>query len=157
MAADILDNVIVLKVDKPTCSEVLEELSNAAIAAGYAKPGYHTAILEREKKYPTGLHIPLIEVAIPHADAEWAIKPSLTIGILKTPVAFGSMDGTGGDVMAGLVFMLTIEEPKDHIDFLRAFSNVMGQPEILVEFAKTADPVVLLEKIRANFPIHIKK
>lgn len=136
---------------------MLEELSNAAIEAGYAKPGYHTAILEREMKYPTGLHIPLIEVAIPHADAEWAIKPSLTIGILETPVAFGSMDGSGGDVMAGLVFMLTIEEPKDHIDFLRAFSNVMGQPEILVEFAETADPVVLLEKIRANLPDRKKK
>ena len=152
MAADILDNLIVLKVNKKTCAEVLEELSTAAIKAGFAKPGYHKAILEREEKYPTGLHIPLIEVAIPHADAEWAIKPSLTIGILESPVAFGSMDGSGGDVMAGLVFMLTIEEPKDHIDFLRAFSNVMGQPEILVEFAHTANPTLILEKIRINMP-----
>ena len=152
MAANILDNLIVLKVDKTTCEEVLEVLSNAAIKAGFARPGYHKAILEREAKYPTGLHIPLIEVAIPHADAEWAIKPSLTIGILENPVAFGSMDGSGGDVMAGLVFMLTIEEPKDHIDFLRAFSNVMGQPEILVEFARTANPALILEKIKANFP-----
>lgn len=152
MAADILDNLIVLKVNKTTCEDVLEELSKAAINVGFAREGYHKAILEREAKYPTGLHIPLIEVAIPHADAEWAIKPSLTIGILETPVAFGSMDGSGGDVMAGLVFMLTIEEPKDHIDFLRAFSNVMGQPEILVEFARTANPVLILEKIRANMP-----
>ena len=126
LAADILDNLIVLKVNKTTCEEVLEELSNAAIKAGYAKPGYHKAILEREAKYPTGLHIPLIEVAIPHADAEWAIKPSLTIGILETPVAFGSMDGSGGDVMAGLVFMLTIEEPKDHIDFLQGILKCDG-------------------------------
>ncbi len=152
MAADILDNVIVLRVNKPTCEEVLGELSEAATKAGYAKPGYHKAILEREAKYPTGLHIPLIEVAIPHADAEWAIKPSLTIGILENPVAFGSMDGSGGDVMAGLVFMLTIEEPKDHINFLRAFSTVMGQPEILVDFAKTGQSDVLIEKIRKNLP-----
>ncbi len=152
MAADILDNLIVLKVNKITCEDVLEELSSAAINAGYAKPGYHKAILEREAKYPTGLHIPLIEVAIPHADAEWAIKPSLTIGILETPVSFGSMDGSGGDVMAGLVFMLTIEEPKDHIDFLRAISNVFGQPEILVEFARTANASLIIEKIKANMP-----
>ena len=157
MAVDILDNLIVLRVNKPTYEEVLEELSNAAIKAGYAKPGYHKAILEREAKYPTGLHIPLIEVAIPHADAEWAIKPSVTIGILEKPVAFGSMDGSGGDVMAGLVFMLTIEEPKDHINFLRAFSNVMGQPEILVEFAKSGNSEMIIEKIRDNLPNKPKK
>jgi galactitol PTS system EIIA component len=157
MAVDILDNLIVLKVNKTSCEDVLGELCNAAIEAGYAKPGYHKAILEREAKYPTGLHIPLVEVAIPHADPEWANKPSLTIGILETPVPFGSMDGTGGDVMAGLVFMLTIEEPKDHIDFLRAISSVLGQPEILVEFAQTANPTLILEKIRANMPEKTKK
>lgn len=157
MAIDILDNVLVLKVNKKTRQEVLRELSDAAIEAGYAKPGYHQAILEREEKYPTGLHIPLIEVAIPHADAEWAIKPSVTIGIMETPVAFQPMDGAGGDVQAGLVFMLTIEEPKNHIDFLRAFSSVMGQPEILVDFAQSADAVPLLEKIRANMPDRTKK
>ena len=157
MAIDILDNVLVLKVNKKTRQEVLKELSDAAIEAGYAKAGYHQAILEREEKYPTGLHIPLIEVAIPHADAEWAIKPSVTIGIMENPVAFQPMDGAGGDVQAGLVFMLTIEEPKNHIDFLRAFSSVMGQPEILVEFAESGDAAPLIEKIRANMPDRTKK
>ena len=157
MAADILDNLIVKRLDKSTWQEVLVELSEAAIEAGYAKPGYDQAIIERELKYPTGLHIPRIDVAIPHADAEWAIKPSVTIAILEKPVAFKPMDGAGGDVQAGLVFMLTIEEPKNHIDFLRAFSSVMGQPEILVEFARSGDAVPLLEKIRANLPDRTKK
>jgi len=156
VAADILDNLIVKKVNKSTWEEVLRELSDAAISAGYAKSGYDEAIIEREKKYPTGLHIPLMDVAIPHADAEWAIKPSVTIGIMEKPVAFGSMDGQGGDVHAGLVFMLTIEDPKEHIDFLRAFSTVMGQQEILVEFAKSGDHLLLIEKIRENFPDRTK-
>ncbi len=152
MATDILDNFLVKRIDKKTRQEVLKVLSDAAIEAGYAKPGYHQAILEREEKYPTGLHIPQIGVAIPHADAEWAIKPSVTIGILHEPVAFQPMDGAGGDVQVGLVFMLTIEKPKEHIDFLRAFSSVMGQPQILVEFANSGDALPLLEKIRSNMP-----
>ena len=65
MEADILDNLIVIKSNKTTREEVLKELSEAAIAAGYAKEGYYEALLEREKNYPTGLHIPEIEVAIP--------------------------------------------------------------------------------------------
>lgn len=152
MAADILDNLIVLRVDKSSRDEVLKELSDAAIQAGYAKPGYDQAIIERENKYPTGLHIPQLDVAIPHADAEWAIQPSLTIGILKNPVLFEPMGGEGGEIKAGLVFMLTIEEPKDHIDFLRAFSTVMGTPEILVEFAMSGDPEPLINKIREKIP-----
>jgi PTS system galactitol-specific IIA component len=156
LATDILDNLIVKKINKTTWQEVLMELSEAAIEAGYAKPGYDQAIIEREIKYPTGLHIPLMSVAIPHADAEWAIKPSVTIGILEQPVAFQPMDGQGGDVNVGLVFMLTIEDPKEHIDFLRAFSTVMGQQEILVEFAQSGDHQVLIEKIRANFPERTK-
>ena len=156
MAADILDNLIVKRLDKSTWQEVLVELSEAAIEAGYAKPGYDQAIIEREIKYPTGLHIPLISVAIPHADAEWAIKPSVTIGILKNPVYFKPMDGQGGDVPAKLVFMLTIEEPKDHIDFLRAFSSVMGTTEVLVEIAKHGEPSSLVERIREKMVARAK-
>jgi PTS system galactitol-specific IIA component len=88
VSMDILENVQVLKLNKKSREEVLEELSNAAINAGYAKPGYYEAILEREEEYPTGLHTPEIKVAIPHADAEWANTPSLTIGLLEHPVIF---------------------------------------------------------------------
>jgi len=150
MSTKMLENVQVLHVDKPTKEEVLEILSNAAIAKGYAKPDYHKAILEREAKYPTGLHIPEIEVAIPHADAEWANESSLTIGILGQPVTFQPMDGQGGDVHVELVFMLTIQDPKEQIGFLRAFSTVLGSPQVLLDFKKSGDSDALIEKIRAN-------
>ena len=153
MANDILNNLIVLRINKTTYEEVLKDLSEAAVDAGYAKPGYYQAIIERERKYPTGLHIPNIEVAIPHADAEWALKSSVSIGILENPVIFKPMGGEGGDVHAGLVFMLTIQDPKEHINFLRAFSNLMGQrSEMLLEFARTANPEPIIEILRAGIP-----
>jgi len=49
--------------------------------------------------------------------------------------------------------MLTIEEPRDHIDFLRAFSGVIGQPDILKDFVNSADPGPMFEKIRNNLPV----
>ena len=152
MAADILDNLIVIKSNKTTKEEVLKELSEAAITAGYAKEGYYEALLEREQNYPTGLHIPEIEVAIPHADAEWAIQPSVTIGILEKPVIFEPMGGEGDLVNAGLVFMLTIEDPKEHIDFLRAFTTLMSDTALLVEFSKSGNPTKIIELIRKGMP-----
>ncbi|MDO9546047.1 MAG: PTS sugar transporter subunit IIA [Pelolinea sp.] len=148
MSKELLENVNVIKLNKNTKEEVLEDLSNIAINAGYAKPGYRKAILEREEKYPTGLHTPKIEVAIPHADVEWAIEPSLTIGLLENPVTFGPMGGEGGDVAVEIVFMLTIKEPNEQINFLRAFSTLMGEPEILLEFKNSGDRKPFIDKIR---------
>ncbi len=150
MAADLLSNLIVIKSSKTSKEEVLQELSDAAIAAGYARPGYCQAILEREAKYPTGLHTPEIEVAVPHADAEWTIKPSLTIAILKDPVTFDPMGGEGGLVSAELVFMLTIEDASEHVDFLRAFSTLMEAPQVLIDFKNSGDPEPIIEIIRAR-------
>ena len=148
VSTDLLDNINVIKINKDTKEEVLEILSNIAIKAGYAKPVYYEAILERELKYPTGLHTPEIEVAIPHADAEWANEPSLTIGLLENPVTFEPMGEEGGDVAVEIVFMLTIKEPKEQINFLRAFSTCMGEPEVLLEFKNSGDHVPFIDQIR---------
>lgn len=144
----MLENVQVLHISKDNKEDVLEELANAAIAKGYAKPNYHKVILEREAKYPTGLHIPDIEVAIPHGDAEWANESSITIGLLDHPVKFQPMDGLGGDVNVEIIFMLTIKDPSEHIDFLKAFSTVLGTPEVLLDFKKTGDHHALIERIK---------
>jgi PTS system galactitol-specific IIA component len=148
VSTDILENVQVLKLNKKKREEVLENLSNAAINAGYAKPGYYEAILKREEEYPTGLHTPEIEVAIPHADAEWANTPSLTIGLLEHPVTFRPMGGEGGDVAAEIVFMLTINQPKQQINFLRAFSKLMAEPQLLIDFKNTGDYEPFINRIK---------
>ena len=148
MSGELLDNLQVLKLQKDNKEEVLADLSSAAIAAGYAKEGYLNAILEREENYPTGLHTPQVEVAIPHADAEWANVPSLTIGLLDQPVVFKPMGGDGEDVQAEIVFMLTIKDPKQQINFLRAFSTTMAEPGLLVEFKNSGDYKPLIDQIR---------
>jgi PTS system galactitol-specific IIA component len=148
VSIEILENIQVLKLDKKNKEEVLEDLSNAAINAGYAKSGYLEAILEREEEYPTGLHTPEIEVAIPHADAEWANAPSLTIGLLEHPVIFKPMGGEGGDVDVEIVFMLTIKEPKQQIKFLQAFSTLMAEPQLLIDFKNTGNHEPFTNRIK---------
>ena len=150
MAADLLSNLQVIKSKYTTREEVLKELAAAAISAGYAKEGFEQALLDREKKYPTGLHTPQIEVAVPHADAEWTLRPSMVIGILESPVIFEPMGGEGGEVQTELVFMLTIEDPSEHVDFLRAFSSLMEVPQVLIEFKQSGDPQPLVEIIRGK-------
>jgi len=148
--ADLLSNIQVLNICKSTKEAVLQDLSSAAISAGFARQGFYEAILEREDAYPTGLHTPGFEIAIPHADAEWTLEPSLTIGILDEPVVFQPMGGEGGEVQAKLIFMLTIKDPSEHLDFLKAFSSLMEDSEILVDFVHRGDPDILVEKLKSK-------
>lgn len=121
-------------------------MSKIAINAGFAKQGYDQALIERENQYPTGLHIPEVEVAIPHADVEWAIKPSLTIAILDHPVTFGSMDGSGRRDGKTRVHADHRRTQGSHRFFKRAFSGVIGQTDILMDFVNSADPGPMFEK-----------
>ena len=76
----------------------------------------------------------------------------MTIGILEEPVIFNPMGEEGDLVNAELVFMLTIEDPKEHVDFLRAFTTLMGDTALLVDFHKSGDPTKIIELIREGMP-----
>ena len=56
---------------------MIEELSHILYKKGYVKESYTSAILEREKQFPTGLKTPGINIAMPHTYPEHVIKPAI--------------------------------------------------------------------------------
>ena len=152
MGIEILDNILIVRTNKTSRDEVLFDLSEAAINEGYAKKGYYQALIERENNFPTGLHLEKIDVAIPHAEAEWAIKSSITIGILNNPVEFKPMGEIGDPVYAELVFLLTIKDPKEHIDFLRVFTTMLSESDLLISLKQTGNPEQVVELLKSGMP-----
>lgn len=150
MATDILSNIEVLNLNHETSrEEVLTIMSKVVIEKGFATPGFLNAVLERERNYPTGLHTRGVEVAIPHADPEWTLKPSLTVGVLQNPVEFEPMGGEGDMVQARLIFLLTIADPSEHLNFLKAFATLVEDEDTLVEFEKNPDIHYLLGRLQS--------
>jgi len=150
MATDILSNIEVLNLNHATSrEEVLTVMSKVVIEKGYATPGFLNAVLERERNYPTGLHTRGVEVAIPHADPEWTLKPSLTVGVLQNAVEFEPMGGEGDMVQARLIFLLTIADPSEHLNFLKAFATLVEDEDTLVEFEKNPDILYLLGRLQS--------
>jgi len=152
MENEILNNIIVIRINQTSRNMVLDELSSQAIKAGYAKEGFDEALIKRENNYPTGLHLEKMDIAIPHADAEWTVKSSLTIGILDSPVEFRPMGEIGDPILAEIVFLLTIKNPKEHIDFLRVFTSLMSESDLLKDLKKTGDPKKILELLQSGLP-----
>lgn len=111
--------------------ELLTQLAEIALENGWVKEGFTQALLEREEKYPTGIHAPGSGIAIPHADAEWTLIPGMIVAILQQPVVFEPMGGQGGEVQANLVFLLLISDPDDHVTFLSALADFISDAEKL--------------------------
>lgn len=99
---------------------MLKFVSREIESLGYVKHGYGKALLERERKYPTGLVINgAANVAIPHADIEYSLRPVVVIikranGQFK----FGRMDDPDNSILVDMVFLLVVEKSSIYVKFL---------------------------------------
>lgn len=150
MGKTVLDNISSLRFNEEmTWQQLLTKMAEDAIAHGWARPGFTEALLTRESKYATGLHAS-IDIAIPHADAEWTIEPAMVTAVLDTPVAFAPMGGEGDEVQAQFVFMLVIPDADAHIDFLQAIAGYIEDEELLGDLAETKDITKLIAYLKEN-------
>ena len=150
MAKTVLDNISSLRFsEEMTWQQLLTRMADEAINNNWAKPGFTDALLTREEKYATGLHAS-IDIAIPHADAEWTIEPAMVAATLDTPVAFNPMGGEGGEVQAQFVFMLVIPDADAHLDFLQAIAGFIEDEELLGDLAETKDITNLISYLKEN-------
>lgn len=128
----------------------LATLAGKAVQEGWARPGYAEALIAREAAYPTGLHAAGLDIAIPHADAEWTLVPSMIIGILEEPAEFQPMGGQGPEVKARFILLLVIPDADTHVEFLRALSGFIEDERRLAEFGRTQDVALLTAFLRAD-------
>lgn len=126
---------------------LLEELSEILKEKGYVKESYQRAILEREKKYPTGLNTPGIPLAMPHAEAEHVNKPAILVARFTEPVTFKEMGNSGNDVQAKFVFMLAVSDPEGHLATLSKFMSIFSQEEKLKALYAINDKKTLMKEL----------
>lgn len=109
----------------------LSYLSQKIEQAGYAKSTYHAAVIEREKKFPTGLPTGKICVAIPHADSIHVNKSTLAVMTLKKPIAFHNMGDPDNTLPVSVLIMMAIAEPRGQLTMLQKIMEVVQNQEHL--------------------------
>lgn len=145
----VLNSLQVIRIEQALDRrELLQKLAEKAIENGWVKEGFAQALLEREEKYPTGIHAPGGGIAIPHADAEWTLVPGLLVAMLAHPVAFQPMGGQGGEVQASLVFLLLLSNPNDHVAFLSALADFISNEENLKQLHQEDGLTLLFEHLK---------
>ncbi|MGC6406257.1 PTS galactitol transporter subunit IIA [Bisgaard Taxon 45] len=128
---------------------VFHHLAEEFITRGIVKESYRTAIFEREADFPTGIALEHHAVAIPHCDAEHALKPAIYFIRPNKPVRFARPDEEG-TVDAELIIALVVTEPRDQLVVLRKLFSKL-QDNAFIEQLLGAEESELDQLIEQNF------
>ncbi|SMB95005.1 PTS system IIA component, Gat family [Thermanaeromonas toyohensis ToBE] len=145
-------DLIITSLEASSAYEALNVLGNLLLEKGVVKPSFPAAVIEREKKFPTGLELGKYNVAIPHADTQHVLQDSIAVGILKTPVSFARMDEPTKTVEVHTIFMLALTQPHSHLSVLKELTSFLQDGESLANLisAQNAEQVysLLTQKLR---------
>lgn len=144
------ENILILEESKDA-KDVIAKLSALLEKTGSVKPSFYEAVLEREKSMPTGLELDgEIHAAIPHADVEHVINPSVAMAVLRQPVIFKCMVEPEKDLNVGLVFLLAMNEPKKQVEMLQKVAALLQNSQLIqsLSLAKSSKEVMdLIAKV----------
>jgi PTS system galactitol-specific IIA component len=112
-------------------SDVIKFLSEELREKTFVKKSFCDAVLEREKKYPTGLYLGKINVAIPHADIKYVNKPGMAVATLQKPISFRKMDDPTLSIPVHIVFLLVVKDPKNYLNFLSVLTKSFNNEYLL--------------------------
>ncbi|WP_252311929.1 PTS sugar transporter subunit IIA [Sinobaca sp. H24] len=141
------ESVILMEVNGETKEAVLEEMGNNLIQKGLVKDSFVEAVIAREKEFATGLPTAGVAVAIPHTDVEHVNTKTISVGILKKPVAFGIMGEEEETVNVELVFMLAMNETHSQLALLQKLMEIFQNEETLKYLMKETDATRIKETI----------
>lgn len=104
-------------------------------------------VIEREKKFPTGLQIEEIGVAIPHSDVEYVNEPAVALAVLKNPINFYSMEDGKKIIPINVVFMLAVDDGNKQLKLLQEIMGLIQSKETLKNIIEADTKEEILELI----------
>ena len=141
------EDLIFLNYKTTNFKNLIEELSHILYKKGYVKESYTSAILEREKQFPTGLETPGINIAMPHTYPEHVIKPAILVATLENPIDFHEMGNSSNTVPAKLIFMLAVTDPKGHLEILSKLMSIFSQEDKLIDLYNSTQAKEIIDKL----------
>lgn len=133
------EELIFLDIPFRTSSEVLDYASAELLKLGYVREGFNKAVKLREKKYPTGLPYALYNIAIPHTDPEYIIKPFIAVVRPAAEVPFVQMATADTVLGVKLIFVLGLNKGEDQIKALQALIETFLEGKVSQGFLLAKD------------------
>lgn len=145
---ELVSEDFVLFTEQRNKNKLLEELSAVLKAGGKVKDSFSKAVIERERKFPTGLKTEYVGVAIPHTDSVHVNEPAIAIALLENKAPFIEMGTTSDDVQVEIVFMLALKKAEDQLEMLQILIDLIQDEEVMISLKQAADGKEVLKLIK---------
>ena len=135
----VFPELIAVDVEAKNSEDAIRKIGQLFYDNGFVKDTYIDAVVVRESKFPTGLQLDGIAVAMPNTDPPHVRKSGVCVAKLAHPVPFIHMGEEERTVEAELIFMMAILSPDEHMDTLQKVLKVFQNAEIAKEFKNAKD------------------
>ncbi len=141
------EDLFFINLEAQTKEDVLKKMAEKLLEKGYVKVGYLEALLNREKRYPTGLPSGSPAIAIPHANADLVNKTTIAVATLNKPVTFYNMGDVLDPISVEIVIMLVISEPHSQLEMLQKVVGIVQDDESRKQLMLASDKEHLVKLI----------
>jgi PTS system galactitol-specific IIA component len=117
---------------------------------GHVYETFANTVVEREEKYPTGLYLGKINVAIPHTDTKHVKQSGVAILTLDKPLMFNKMDDPSQTIPVLIVFLLAVSEPNEYVQFLSKLAENFSKEETLKRIYKETDSAKVIMTLKGK-------
>ncbi|KKB74496.1 MULTISPECIES: PTS sugar transporter subunit IIA [Bacillus] len=102
-----------------TPAELLETIGFALKELGYVEDTFTDAIIERERKYPTGLALEDCNIGLPHTDREHVKQAFIAVVKNGRKLPFIHMGTEDRQVDIDCFFVLGVTDPEKQVEILQ--------------------------------------
>ncbi len=133
-----IDKDLIFLDPKVKSIDMLFELMCAELEKrGFIGADFFKSLIERERKFPTGLDTGKIKIAIPHTDPDKVIIEGMAVAIIKKPLDFAEMGYQGKRLVpVSIVFLLLLKKGK--VEFYHKLLNKIKNSDILLKIYESS-------------------
>lgn len=143
---------------KTTAEEVIQEISDKLLEKGLVKPDFYQNVIGREKDYPTGIDLGVVNealpnIAIPHTEGEFVNVRRVIPVHLEEPVTFKNMIDPDSSMEVKFLFMILNNDPEGQSNILAQIMNFCTTTSVndLEAFFKSTDKSAIYEFLNRSF------
>lgn len=137
---------VLLGVDAASAEDAIRAAGMPMVAAGWVTDDYVDAVVAREARFPTGLPTLPEAIAVPHADPDGVLTPSIAVARLRRPVGFVEMATIDRRLPVRLVLLLALQS-KDQAAVLSKLIRGLQEAATLGFFLASPSPAAIAERL----------
>lgn len=146
----ICPKMILCNMDAEDSRDALRQLAGHLKKEGYVEDGYLDMLLERERKFPTGLCTKPFAVALPHTEPDHVIKPCIAVVKLKKTVDFHEMVNDQNTVAVRFIFNLVLQKTEQQLELLQKIISIFSDKEAMELLGKEEKPEKIAEILEST-------